>query len=337
MISEGVVTAEEAVTSGVMVQDVGRSHQMYSVSVGGVPRAYLKSFGPSRGASDGSAAKERAVAALAAERPAVAALVPRHLPWRGPQAVVVTEAQPGRAAWADEADGGEQGALWSDLVRRIAKPLADFHRATRDLAAPGARPPPALAAKPPWVLALASGDAAPEIWQTQHITRATGRISADPWLCQGLRAARGIWRDMCLIHADLKHDNVLLLDRDGVSGVVIIDWEMARVGDPAWDIAALAVRLPMTALGEDPWSERTIERTAELLSAYTEVSRLPAPAVAKRLPAYMAAWLVMSAIQHQSTQAPDTSDDGASELLDKAALGFSRREQITRSLIRAVS
>jgi aminoglycoside phosphotransferase (APT) family kinase protein len=163
------------------------------------------------------------------------------------------------------------------------------------------------------------------------------RIATDPSLSQGLRSAREGWRNLCLIHADLKHDNILLIEDADSPRVAIIDWEMARVGDPAWDLAGLAARLPMTALGNDSWSARTVEGVTELLSAYAKASRLPAPALAQRLPGYMATWLVMSAIQHQSTLEPGHPDEGAEELLTKATQGFKRKTELARSLIEVIS
>jgi Ser/Thr protein kinase RdoA (MazF antagonist) len=337
MIAGGVVTAEEAVAAGLSVHQEGRSHAMFRVDVGGVPRAYVKGFGPRRGESDGSAAQERAVLTLAKSRPEVAALVPSALPWHGPPGIVVTQAIPGRAAWADEMEGGAPGALWADLVARLAGPLAALHRATRDLAAPGATPPDPLTGPEPWGLRLASGDAPPEIWATPQLAPALMRIVHDPALAEGLREARAGWRRLCLIHADLKHDNILLVDGEDSPRVAVVDWEMARLGDPAWDLAALAARLPMTALGEDPWGAQTVERTAALISVHAAASRLPGPALARRMPGYLATWLVMAAIQHQSTLAPGQPDDGAGELLDKAAQGFARRDALSRSLIDAVA
>jgi Phosphotransferase enzyme family len=61
--------------------------------------------------------------------------------------------------------------------------------------------------------------------------------------------------DQTLIHGDMRMDNVILVPKDHVSGgsdgnnnnnisnslaqLKIVDWELARVGDPAWDIAGI--------------------------------------------------------------------------------------------------
>ena len=49
-------------------------------------------------------------------------------------------------------------------------------------------------------------------------------------------ALAGEWRSSCLIHSDVRSDNILVL---GASSVWLIDWEMAALGDPAWDVGSM--------------------------------------------------------------------------------------------------
>ena len=52
--------------------------------------------------------------------------------------------------------------------------------------------------------------------------------------------AGGSWR--CLIHNDLKWDNILVHPREGETEpteVKLIDWEMAGLGDPCWDVGTV--------------------------------------------------------------------------------------------------
>ena len=142
-LSAGALTPADIVSSGVEVDQVGRSHAVFRVSVGGEPRFFLKCFGPSRGATDGLAARERAVLALAQERPAVGELVPEAWSWNdsslrngaSPE-IVATAAVRGVEAWSMDRSGGGDRTVdeaWRDLVEALIPPLAAFHRATRDL------------------------------------------------------------------------------------------------------------------------------------------------------------------------------------------------------------
>jgi hypothetical protein len=83
-LAAGALTPADVVQRSVLVELVGRSHAVYRVSVGGEIRFFVKSFGPTRGSTDGLAAREHAVLALARARPEVAALVPEVWPWQSP-------------------------------------------------------------------------------------------------------------------------------------------------------------------------------------------------------------------------------------------------------------
>ena len=65
-------------------------------------------------------------------------------------------------------------------------------------------------------------------------------IQTSDSLREGLGAARDAWRDDAFIHGDLRSDNVLVrVIDDQTTDVRLVDWELARLGDPAWDLAAL--------------------------------------------------------------------------------------------------
>ncbi len=55
----------------------------------------------------------------------------------------------------------------------------------------------------------------------------------------GLEAAAAGWRAVSLIHGDFRADNVLAFETaaDGVPRIHLVDWELLRWGDPAWDVA----------------------------------------------------------------------------------------------------
>jgi hypothetical protein len=47
------------------------------------------------------------------------------------------------------------------------------------------------------------------------------------------------WRSSCLVHFDVKGDNILLSATKGARSVWLIDWELAAFGDPAWDVGSM--------------------------------------------------------------------------------------------------
>lgn len=346
-LAAGAITAEDVVRHGVTVDQVGRSHPVYRVSIGGEARFYIKTFGPSRGATDGVAAREHAVLALAQERPAVAALTPIEWPWRTPPSdewtegatvrnVVVTGAIHGAEAWKlDRPGGGDQEVdeAWALLVQAIAAPLAAFHRATRDLARPGARPPAALLAGEPWGLRLMDGDAAPELWATPVTAALLNEAAAVPELVAGLRAARAAWRCLALVHADLKHDNVLIERKPAGLRACLIDWEMARIGDPAWDLAGLSARLTVARGDQPPWQDADIDGVARLVKAYALASGLRPPPLTKRVVLYTGAVLLMRALQHGAVLRPGADAVEARGLIAKSRATFRWVDRLTTETI----
>jgi Phosphotransferase enzyme family len=47
------------------------------------------------------------------------------------------------------------------------------------------------------------------------------------------------WRPSCLVHFDVKGDNILLCAKKGARSGWLIDWELAGLGDPAWDVGSM--------------------------------------------------------------------------------------------------
>jgi Phosphotransferase enzyme family len=334
-LSGGIVSAAEIVDHDVSVDLVGRSHPVFRLSVDGVPRAFIKSFGPSRGATDGKLAREQAVADLAADRPALAAVVPPVFAWIAPAGAIATVALDGIAMGetTPAITVEERLADWTAFTRTVAGPLATFHRATRDLARPGASAPVALQGEIPWVLRVFDGDGPEDLWASPALVQVLSKAAAQRATVAGIRAARASWRAMCLIHCDLKHDNVLLVGAADAAHPVFVDWEMARLGDPAWDVAALTARPVMVDQGHDCWNPANIDAVAGFVAAYASASALPAPAVARRTILYIGAWLLMAAIQYRSTLA--VSDDGASAegLVESCHATFADLETICQSIV----
>ena len=345
-LAAGALTPADVVHRGVLVEQVGRSHAVYRVSVAGTPQFFLKTFGPTRGATDGLAARERAVLALARERPAVAALVPPPWPWSPPDggafsaaAVTATRAVAGAEAWSMAGAGTPAFATadgWSALVSALVPRLAAFHRATRDLARPGASLADALQAVVPWPLCLMDGDAAAELWHSPLTAGLLREAALDPMLVSGLRAARLAWRPLALIHADLKLDNILVEHTPEGLRPIVVDWEMARLGDPAWDLAGLTAHLAAARSGEAPWPDADLDATALLVRTYAAASGLRAPGLARRQVMYAGAALLMMALQHAAAVPPGSDLAGARSLTMRARATFRSVETLTMTILARV-
>ena len=91
----------------------------------------------------------------------------------------------------------------------------------------------------PWVLALNNPITFPDSLQTP-VGRSLLNVVRERGMDQTLARLGAEWRVETLVHGDLKWDNCLSVN-DGFAGcsVRIIDWEIADVGDSAWDAGAL--------------------------------------------------------------------------------------------------
>jgi aminoglycoside phosphotransferase (APT) family kinase protein len=123
------------------------------------------------------------------------------------------------------------------LRRLVAAALAACHGVP---VGPEAAIAPALPRGAPWVFDLARPAPASlrELAPAQLIV--IQALQSRPEAMAALDQLRDDWRPSRLIHGDFKWSNVLV-QRDGTGipvRVLLLDWEMAQLGDPAWDVGS---------------------------------------------------------------------------------------------------
>jgi Phosphotransferase enzyme family len=124
------------------------------------------------------------------------------------------------------------------LMHQLALTLASLHLETsvdgclRELCS-------VLSGTPPWVLGI--GEHAESVMPNMNGARRhiVTLVRQSPELSHGLAALHANWRHRCLIHGDLKWDNVMIVNLKGRHELRLIDWELADVGEPLWDVAQL--------------------------------------------------------------------------------------------------
>jgi thiamine kinase-like enzyme len=101
---------------------------------------------------------------------------------------------------------------------------------------------PCLSGHPPWVLAIHH----PDIRTLRDISSANMRIvriiQQVTQLCELLDELRRGWRSDTFIHHDFKWDNCLVSQPPVAKHAIrpkIVDWEVAGVGDPCWDVGSV--------------------------------------------------------------------------------------------------
>lgn len=123
------------------------------------------------------------------------------------------------------------------LANSIGDALGALHRET------AGRVPAALERPTPWVLSIHH----PNLSIFRNASSAAldliRIVQSAPEFGDRLEALRDGWEASCLIHHDVKWDNLIACPIDGrrkaTFRLKIIDWEAAQPGDPRWDVGSI--------------------------------------------------------------------------------------------------
>jgi hypothetical protein len=156
-------------------------------------------------------------------------------------------------------------------ARALGRALAALHRQTQ--------PAIDLGADPPWVLSLHQPDLDVLLQSSRANVEMIKTLQRHPELGQHLDGLRHGWQPGALIHGDVRWDNCIVHPRPGSSRrtrLKLVDWELAQLGDPLWDVGCVfadylsfwLMSIPLA--GEAP-SDRLLE-----LSRYPIAAMQPA-------------------------------------------------------------
>jgi hypothetical protein len=242
------VIASAALDGRLQVADLSRSHPVGLLSIDGVAEMVVK------GGSPKDIRTERAAYRWLASTLATAALGPTLHPLAQSVEDVLllrpeVDAVTLHHAVHDPAD---------PLIAELGRMLGTLH-STRG-------PSAGVAMRRPWVLSLA--DDVPELYADNPAAqRQCAQLAGGPAVCAVLAAFARRWRCSSIIHGDVKFDNVLV-SRARLS---LIDWELACIGDPAWDLAGVVdgLLLPQLISGTEAVDHcRVLEIAAPVLAAH---------------------------------------------------------------------
>jgi Ser/Thr protein kinase RdoA (MazF antagonist) len=214
------------------------------------------------------------------------------------------------------------------IARDLGRTVGTVHRATAGFPLPPAAPP--------LVLGLVGRPEAPEAAHVGPEVRSTlaelGAIAAVT------RAVAALRRPVagCLVNHDLKWDNVVLgpAGPSTAAGVVLLDWELAGLGDPAWDLGCLLAE----HLVRDTGPPSVDVAAAELLAGYADGARLRrevVPVLAHR--ATLAAGLRIAQLALEIAYTPLSGESGAIARLTDRALSVLTSDTLTEEVRRCVS
>jgi aminoglycoside phosphotransferase (APT) family kinase protein len=150
--------------------------------------------------------------------------VPRLIHADEPRSLLVTSMEDGLPMREAAGDTDEQ-QIW--LAQKLGDVLARIHMVDDHADLPKLPPPPILAAFRPGLDSLR--------YRSSASLELIALLQQQEALCAELEVLTRLWRPIALSHNDIRSDN-LLVD-SAAQTLTVIDWELAGLGDPHWDLA----------------------------------------------------------------------------------------------------
>jgi thiamine kinase-like enzyme len=237
LLERGLLDYRAVVDGDVMVVEGARRHHNYSVIRRNGPGLFVKQMQPDQAYSAQTLQKEAACYVMMEGDPALApiqALMPRFRAYDPDRHILVM----------DLINGGENltelhrrmNAFPAEIAQRVGELLALYHDVSSRELLPRANTA-IFQGQPPWILSfhlMPRGS-------MQNLSAANGQfmsiLQSYPDFGQALDRIRAGWRRDVLVHGDMKFDNVVVRSDD--QSMHVVDWELADVGDSAWDVASI--------------------------------------------------------------------------------------------------
>ncbi|MBL8814342.1 MAG: phosphotransferase [Planctomycetaceae bacterium] len=141
------------------------------------------------------------------------------------------------------------------------------------------------------------------------------RIQEYPEYVKLVRESTAYWHADGLTHGDIRWDNILVVESQTVPQVSIVDWELAGIGDTAWDVAGVIQSYLIDWSANRLNTEELQILVREFLTSYLDVRGLPAEettAYLRRAIIYSGCRLIQSTFEQHQFGTP----------LDSAGLGL---------------
>jgi tRNA A-37 threonylcarbamoyl transferase component Bud32 len=224
LIDDGVVDAAAAVEGRVTVMDLSRSNPVGLVHVDGCPEVVVK----------GGTASDDGIDPISAEIAAyhwlntsahTARLAPSPLLDAARGMAVVTRPLIGGVSLHEALGSGACGE--EALIAELGRILGVLHGA-----GDGFRD---LSARRPWILDVPAGHKPLLAVGNEPASQVVETIAQCAPVAAAISSVERAWASRTVIHGDIKFDNVLVAhDR-----MLLVDWELAGLGAPVWDLAGV--------------------------------------------------------------------------------------------------
>jgi thiamine kinase-like enzyme len=243
LVRRGLLPKSAIMDGDLVVADSTSRHRNALVIRRGAPGYFVKEAIPTQSMSLQTLMREAATYAHVQQANGalapLAALMPRFHLFDPQQHLLVLELLPDAENLSTHARRTQQFS--ETLSAEFGRALATYHRraaGTLTMASHGHIFPGAI----PWALTL-SRQAESSIANISGAnTQMLSLIKRYPDFPRRLDALQAGWRRDTLIHGDLKFENCVVFYPDGPDGapkIRVVDWEIADIGDPRWDVGSM--------------------------------------------------------------------------------------------------
>jgi|GEM_PF-3289404 len=320
LVRNGVLSASDVVEGGICFSQVGRSNGVLRLEVGNRPFLFVKTFAESHPQRAEALARERAAQQLAlGAGGTLGGAIPAPIFLSDDPSWLIWRAAEGGSAWFDTQLPSEE------ILRLMGAALGRLHSSNCQAFA-------ALPSTLPWILRLGISPLPDNLARDAGATRMIARLLERPVIVAGLGEMASLWQATHPIHGDAKSDNMIVSD-GAEPKITLIDWELAGLGDPAWDLAGAllkaALELPQMAPRE--WPGYLANNAVALWTDYPEPLTL---ALAQRFTLCLAAWLAQTSVQFSSDSMPEAASDSLPPAFAETL--FEMRDEIVQAIMVSV-
>jgi aminoglycoside phosphotransferase (APT) family kinase protein len=239
LLNHGLISVQDVIEHSIAVRSHTQRNRGFSVTWQNHQGYYVKQHKPDAGPweSHSTVANEARILQSLSHADAAPADVPTLRLFDPQHQALVIDWQPDTVPCADLAVAN--GHVDSAVAALLGTALAGLH--TRLLSAGRTDiDGQTFLSDPPWVLQFHRLHPMVGEDQSWAQARLVALIGQQDDVLPLLAALAANWPTTQLIHGDMKWQNCLMRTTAGATDCVFIDWEMAALGDPLWDLAGLA-------------------------------------------------------------------------------------------------
>lgn len=239
LISKGVITAESLVNADFVLTEVGRRNRNFKIIRRRQPGLFVKQVKSTEAQAIATLHREALLYRAVGSNPAYvgATMVPKFVDYDERRRVLIVNLAENSESLAER--HFREGTYREDSAKLLGEGMARIHTWGTTMAADSSLRP-LFTYQPPWPLLLDQTG-----YSFLETVAPVGKALAAslqqlPALQYLLGTLRGGWHYDSLVHGDMKWDNCIIESRpDQKPQLIIVDWELADIGDGAWDVAAI--------------------------------------------------------------------------------------------------